>query len=66
MKVGDIVRHMVHTHLGLGIYLGKNPYTPSQPNNVSIMWFQWFVTGSSGGSRGSCDKNELEVISESR
>ena len=65
MKVGDIVRHRIHTHLGLGIYLGKNPYTPSLPNNVSIMWFQWFGTGSSG-SKGSGDINELEVVSESR
>ena len=59
MRVGDLVRHIHHTHLGLGIYLGKNPHAPDLPANVLVRWFQW-------GSRGSCEKNELEIVSESR
>ena len=59
MQVGDLVRHSQYHHLGLGIYLGDNTDAPHLLSNVLIRWFQW-------GSKGSCDKNELEVISECR
>ena len=55
MQVGDLVRHIYYSHLGLGIYLGKNHQAPELPTNVLVGWYQW-------GSKGSCDKNELEVI----
>jgi len=55
VKVGDLVRHIHYSHLGLGIYLGKNHHAPDLPTNVLVGWYQW-------GSKGTCDKNELEVI----